>query len=149
MTMRDWSRRVGETHGRRDRVTTLGEQKALDREHQRDAECLQRWPAIVAAMRTVVAGYNHGVGIEAVTLVEDTVNPGVTLESAANGRRALVMALDGSDVSVRTHNKNGDSTSRVLGEPQSNRRERGSVPAARLDGAALSWHRAIPPPGVS
>ena len=112
MTMRDWSRRIGETHGRRDRATTLGEQKALDREHQRDAECLQRWPAIVAAMRTVVAGYNHGVGIEAVTLVEDTVNPGVTLESAANGRRALVMALDGSDVSVRTHNKNGDSTSR-------------------------------------
>ena len=112
MTMRDWSRHIGETHGRRDRATTLGEQKALDREHQRDAECLQRWPAIVAAMRTVVAGYNHGVGIEAVTLVEDTVNPGVTLESAANGRRALVMALDGSDVSVRTHNKNGDSTSR-------------------------------------
>jgi len=112
MTMRDWSRHIGETHGRRDRATTLGEQKALDREHQRDAECLQRWPAIVAAMRTVIAGYNHGVGIEAVTLVEDTVNPGVTLESAANGRRALVMALDGSDVSVRTHNKNGDSTSR-------------------------------------
>ena len=112
MTMKDWSRHIGETHGRRDRATTLGEQKALDREHQRDAECLQRWPAIVAAMRTVVAGYNHGVGLEAVTLVEDRVNPGVTLESVANGRRALVMALDGSDVSVRTHNKNGDSTSR-------------------------------------
>src|SRR4029434_100211 len=66
MTMNDWSRRVGETHGRRARATSLAEQKAVDREHQRDAECLQRWPAIVAAMRTVVAGYNHGVGLEAV-----------------------------------------------------------------------------------
>ena len=112
MTMEDWSRRIGETHGRRDRATTLGEQKILDREQQQHAECLQRWPAIVAAMRTVVAGYNHGVGLEAVTLVEDTVNPGVTLESVANGRRALVMALDGSDVSVRTHNSHGDSTRR-------------------------------------
>ena len=112
MTMKDWSRHIGETHGRRARATAVGEQKVVDREHQRDAECLQRWPAIVAAMRTVVAGYNHGVGLEAVTLVEDRVNPGVTLASVANGRRALVMALDGSDVSVRTHNKNGDSTSR-------------------------------------
>ena len=112
MRMNDWSRRVGETHGRRARATTLAEQKAVDREHQRDAECLQRWPAIVAAMRTVVAGYNHGVGLEAVTFVEDKMNRGVTLETVANGRRALVIALDGSDVSVRTHNRQGDSTGR-------------------------------------
>ena len=112
MTMKDWPRRMGETPRRRTRATILAEQKALDREHQEHAACLRRWPAIVAAMRTVVAGYNHGVGLKAVTLVEDTVNHGVTLESVANGRRALVMALDGSDVSVRTHNKNGDSTGR-------------------------------------
>ena len=112
MRMNDWSRRVGETHGRRARATTIAEQKAVDREHQRDAECLQRWPAIVAAMRTVVAGYNHGVGLEAVTFVEDKMNRGVTLETVTNGRRALVIALDGSDVSVRTHNRQGDSTSR-------------------------------------
>ena len=149
MTMKDWSRHIGETHRRRDRATTLGEQKVMDREHQRDAECLQRWPAIVAAMRTVVAGYNHKVGSEALTLVEDAVNHGVTLESVANGRRALVMALDGSDVSVRTHNKNGDSTSRYSGEPQSNGRECGGLPPERLDGAALSWRREIHPPGVS
>ena len=112
MTMKEWPRRIGETYGRRARATAVGEQKAVDREHQQHAECLQRWPAIVAAMRTVVAGYNHGVGLEAVTIVEDRVNTGVTLQSVVNGRRALVMALDGSDVSVRTHNKNGDSTSR-------------------------------------
>ena len=110
--MKNWSRHIGETHRRRDRATALGEQKGMERERQLHAECLQRWPAIVAAMRTVVADYNHGVGLEAVTFVEDTVNRGVTLESVANGRRSLVMALDGSDVSVRTHNKNGDSTSR-------------------------------------
>ena len=41
MTMKDWSRRIGETHGRRDRATAVGEQKVEDREHQQHAECLQ------------------------------------------------------------------------------------------------------------
>ena len=108
----DWSRQTGEKHGNRDRAAALGAQARIDLEQQRQAGCLERWPAIVAAMTTVVASYNHGARLDAVTLVEDGVNPGVTLESAANGRRALVMSLDGSDVSVRTHNKNGDSTSR-------------------------------------
>ena len=111
MTMKNWSRRIGEQHGQRDRTANLRTQALVDVEHQRHEQCLQRWPAIVAAMRTVVVGYNDGAGHDAVTLAEDADNPGVTLESTANGRRALTIALDGSDVSVRTRNGHGDAMS--------------------------------------
>jgi hypothetical protein len=109
--MKDWSRRIGEQHGTRDRAVALVAQALGDREHQKEAACLQRWPAIVTAMRTLVTSYNDGAGREAVTLVEDAANPGVTLESATNGRRARIIALDGSEVSVRTRNGHGDALS--------------------------------------
>ena len=102
--MHDWSRRMGENHGRRDRAASLQTQTLVDLEHERHTACLQRWPAIVAAMRTLVASYNDGAGPGTLTLVEDSAKHGVTLESTNNGRSALVMALDGADVSVRTRN---------------------------------------------
>jgi hypothetical protein len=108
---KDWSRHIGEQHGKRDRAGALGAQALEDREHQKQAACLQRWPAIVTAMRTLIESYNDGAGHEAVTLVEDAGNPGVTVESTTNGRRALVIALDGSDVSVRTHNGHDQASS--------------------------------------
>jgi hypothetical protein len=83
----------------------------MDVERQRHAACLERWPAIVAAMKSLVASYNDGAGLEAVTLVEDTVdreNASVTIASVTNGRRALVIALDGSDVTVRTRSGPND-----------------------------------------
>jgi len=89
-------------------------QAATDVERQRHAACFERWPAIVAAMRSLVASYNDGAGLEAVTLVEDTVNrenASVTVASLTNGRRALVIALDGSDVNVRTRSGPNDSLS--------------------------------------
>lgn len=46
--------------------------------------------------------YNEGAAVEAITLVEDVVDRRVVLESAANGHCGLVIALDGSDVAVRT-----------------------------------------------
>ena len=107
----DWSRQTGEKHGNRDRAAALGAQARIDVEQQRQAGCLERWPAIVAAMNTVVASYNHGARLEAVTLVEDAVNPGVTVEATTNGRRALVIALDGSDVTVRTRSGPNDRLS--------------------------------------
>ena len=100
--MKNWSRHIGETHRRRDRTAGLRAQAVVDREHEQNAACLQRWPALVVAMKALVASYNERSGREAVTLVEDTAHPGVTLESATNGRRALVLAVDGSDISVRT-----------------------------------------------
>jgi hypothetical protein len=107
----DWSRRIGEKHGDRDRAAALGAQARIDVEQQRQAQSLERWPAIVAAMKSVIASYNHGTRLESVTLVEDAVNPGVTVEATANGRRALIIALDGSDVTVRTRSGPNDPLS--------------------------------------
>jgi len=104
----DWSRRTGENHGRRDRAASLQAQTLVDLEHEQHTACVERWPAIVAAMRTLVASYNEGAGPGTLTLVEDSATHGVTLESTNNGRSALVMALDGSDISVRTRNGHAD-----------------------------------------
>lgn len=106
--MQDWSRQMGERRGLRERVSSLQTQTHVDLEYERNAACLQRWPTIVAAMRTLVASYNEGAGLTVLTLVEDSVNPGVTLESARNGQDSLVIKLDGGDVSVRTHHASGD-----------------------------------------
>jgi hypothetical protein len=103
-TMRDWSRGIGERHGRRDRDASLQARTLVDLERERHTACLHRWPAIVASMRTLVASYNEGAGTGTLTLTEDAVNHGVTLESARNGRSALVLVLDGAEVSVRTGN---------------------------------------------
>ena len=103
-TTHHWSRRIGESHGRRDRAASLQAQMLVDLEHERHTACLQRWPAIVAAMRTLVASYNEGAGPGTLTLAEDSAKHGVTLECTNNGRSALVMTLDGADVSVRTRN---------------------------------------------
>lgn len=102
--MKDWPRQIGDQHGARDRAVGRGARVLADREREQHAACLRRWPAIVTAMRTLVVSYNEGAGLEAVTLIENPVNPGVTLESTINRRRAMVIALDGSDVSVRTRN---------------------------------------------
>jgi hypothetical protein len=104
-----WSRRIGENHGRRDRAASLEAQTLVELEHERHSSCLERWPAIVAAMRTLVAGYNDGAGAGTLILAEDSEKHGVTLESTNNGRSALVMTLDGADVSVRTRNGPADT----------------------------------------
>ena len=101
-TTHHWARRMGENHGRRDRAAAHQAQTLVDLEHERHTACLQRWPAIVAAMRTLVASYNEGAGPGTLTLAEDPAKHGVTLESTKNGRGTLVMTLDGADVCVRT-----------------------------------------------
>jgi hypothetical protein len=99
---------MGENHGQRDRAASLQAQTLVDLEHERHTACLERWPAIVAAMRMLVASYNEGAGPGTLTLVEDYATHGVTVESTNNGRSALVMTLDGADVSVRTRNGHDD-----------------------------------------
>lgn len=110
-TQDDWSRQIGEKHGNRDRAAAVGAQARIDVEQHRQAECLERWPAIVTAMKAVIAGYNDGARHEAVTLVEDAVNHGMTVEAAANGRHGLVIALDGAEMTVRTRTGPNDPLS--------------------------------------
>ena len=111
--MTDWSRRLGEKQGSLDRAASLKTQTLVAQENERHDECLHRWPAIVGAMRTLVANYNEGAGLAVLTLVEDAEAPSVTVESARSGRGALVMALDGADVCVRTRHNAGDATNGV------------------------------------
>jgi hypothetical protein len=107
--MTDWSRQLGEKRGSLDRAASLEMQTLVDQDNARHTECLQRWPTIVAAMRTLVATYNDGAGLAVLTLVEDSERQGVTLESARNGRGSLVMTLDGADVCVRTRHPGTDA----------------------------------------
>jgi hypothetical protein len=111
--MTDWSRQLGEKRGSLDRADSLEMQTLVDRDNQRHAECLQRWPTIVAAMRTLVATYNDGARLPVLTLVEDSERRGVTLESARSGRGSLVMTLDGADVCVRTRHSGTDASNGV------------------------------------
>ena len=101
-TTDNWARVLGDRHGRRDQAAALQAQILGDLERDRQAACLQRWPAIVAAMRVLVASYNEGAGPGSVTLTEDPTMPGVTLDSTSDGGSTLVMTLDGTDLSVRT-----------------------------------------------
>jgi hypothetical protein len=102
---------VSENHERRDLAAALQAQSLVDLERERDAACLQRWPAIVAAMRTLIASYNQGTGLSTLTMVEDAVNPGVTLASSRRGHSSLVIALDGAGVSVHTLNERAGQAS--------------------------------------
>jgi hypothetical protein len=100
----DWSRQFGEKYGQRERAAAGEAQARNDADQQAQAACLERWPSIVTAMRSLVTNYNESAGVEAITLLEDAGDRRVTLESAGNGRHSLVIALDGSDVAVRTRN---------------------------------------------
>lgn len=102
--LNDWSRQLGEKHERRNAAAALEAQSLVDLERDRDATCLQRWPTIVAGMRTLIDGYNEATGLSTLTLVEDPVNPAVTLASSRSGHSSLVIALDGANVSVHTLN---------------------------------------------
>lgn len=106
----NWSRHMGEKRGLRDRSASLQTQALVDLEYEQHAACRERWPTIVAAMRALVESYNEGAGLTMLTLVEDTVKAGVTVESARNGHHSLVMTLDGADVSVRTPRADGELT---------------------------------------
>lgn len=101
---KDWSRHMGEQHERRDRAAALGAQTQHNLERERHAACLERWPAIVSAMRTLIEGYNTGTGLKTLTLVEDPLSPSVTVASSRDGQSSMTLAIDGADVSVHTHN---------------------------------------------
>jgi hypothetical protein len=96
-----WSRDLGEKHGQRDRAASLQAQALGELEQQRHEACLQRWPTLVAALTAVVGSYNEGAGLDAVTLVEDATQPGVTLAPAGNRDHRLIIVLDGVDLAVR------------------------------------------------
>ena len=64
------ARAMGRRRGERDaRARSLADAFAQG-EHGRRAVCLQRWPGILAAIRSLVAAYNEGAGAEVLTTRE-------------------------------------------------------------------------------
>ena len=108
--MTDLFRQLGEKHGSIDRAASLKTQALDAQQNERHVECLQRWPRIVEAMRTLIAAYNEGAGVAVLTFLEDSERRGVTLESVRRGRGSLVMTLDGADVCVRTRDSETDAS---------------------------------------
>jgi hypothetical protein len=111
---KDWYRRLGASQRRRDEVAQLTARASQERDDARQLACHRRWPAIVDAMRTLIACYNDGAREERLIIVDgraDGEEPTVTVRS--QGGRTLVMAVDGADLWVRASQ---DENGRMQGE---------------------------------
>ena len=102
--MTDWARQIGKKHQRRDWAASLEAQATVDGEHERRTACRLRWPMILVAIKALTEEYNAGFGREAVVVVEgsDLEHPSVTLESVVSEHSTLGIAVDGSELLVRT-----------------------------------------------
>ncbi len=107
---KDFYRRLGATQSRRDAAAQLSARVILERDAARQLACHRRWPAIVDAMRTLIACYNDGAGGERLIIVDGPAGHGQepTVTVTSHGGRTLVMAVDGADLWVRaSQDENG------------------------------------------
>jgi hypothetical protein len=112
--MNDWPRQIGEKHQQRDWAASRRAQASVDEEQERTAACRLRWPTILTAVRALTDEYNAGFGLDAVVVVEgsDLEHPSVMLESVASEHSTLGIAVDGSELFVRTKGA-GDPSERT------------------------------------
>ena len=87
-----------------DRSGALAEAQA-HAEKDRRAVCLQRWPGILAAIRTQLAAYNDGAGEELLTASEEPRgdDPAVTIASRRSAGGGITVSVDGDALLVRTN----------------------------------------------
>jgi hypothetical protein len=100
----DWYWRLGATHRRRDESARLSARAIQEHGDAQQIACHRRWPAIVDAMRVLIDHYNDGAEGEALILVDGPSGPGgePTATVTARSGRTLVMAIEGTDLCVRT-----------------------------------------------
>lgn len=112
---KDFYRRLGASQSRRDEAAQLSARAIHERDDARQLACHRRWPAIVDAMRTLIACYNDGAGEERLIIVDGPAGHGEepTVTVTSHGGRTLVMAADGSDLWVRASQ---DENGRMQGE---------------------------------
>ena len=98
-----WARQMGQRRRQRDDDSAARAQLRVADESDRRAECLQRWPGILASMRALVAAYNDGAGVGVLTVAErsDGDEPAVTIASPGSARGSVIIAVDGGDLCVR------------------------------------------------
>jgi hypothetical protein len=110
---KDFYRRLGASQSRRDEVAQLSARVIQERNDAQQLACHRRWPAIVDAMRTLIACYNDGAGGERLIIVDRPAGEEPTVTVTSHGGRTLVMAVDGADLWVRASQ---DENGRMQGE---------------------------------
>ena len=86
-----------------DRARVLLETQANAGQDRR-AECLQRWPGIVAAIRVLLAAYNDGAGEELLIATEQPGDdPTVTIASRGSANGGITVSIDGDALLVRSN----------------------------------------------
>jgi hypothetical protein len=98
---RDMGRRRRESD---DRAGALGAAQAKA-ETDRRAVCLQRWPGILAAIKTLLTAYNDGAGEELLTATEQPGgdDPAVVIASCGSTNGDITISVDGDALLVRTN----------------------------------------------
>jgi len=70
----------------------------------RRAECLQRWPGIVAAIRMLLTAYNDGASEELLIATEHPGDdPTVTIASRGSANGGITVSIDGDALLVRSN----------------------------------------------
>ena len=97
------ARQSGQRRRRRDDDSAAHAQAHTVDETDRRALCLQRWPGILASMRSLVVAYNDGAGQQLLTVAEhsDADDPAITIASLGSACGPVTVAVDGSDLCVR------------------------------------------------
>jgi hypothetical protein len=99
----DWYTQLGVSHRRRDEAVGEESRSLQDRDREQETAVRQRWPGIVAAMRSLATRYNEGAGLEVLTVVDDASGQGraplVTI--AARDGQTLTVTLSGAELCVR------------------------------------------------
>ena len=104
------ARQSGQRRRQHDDESAARAQARTVDETDRRALCLQRWPGILASIRSLVVAYNDGAGRQLLTAADssDGDDPAVTIASPGSECGSVTVAVDGSDLCVRT---NGTSRS--------------------------------------
>ena len=99
--MKDW-RSLGAAHRRRDDMAASLAHTRGERDNDRAAASVARWPGIVRAIEAAVAAYNEGVGRELLGVVETSGlhDPSVTIAATDGTIPGLVITLEGAELNV-------------------------------------------------
>jgi hypothetical protein len=106
----DWPWQLGARRRKRNEAEAVAVSSLADHQQEQRADGRRRWPAIVMAMRTLIARYNAGAGTAALVLV-DRHEAGRVEVMMGNGSddRVLSVEFDGTDLSVRAHSESRHS----------------------------------------
>ena len=100
----DRARAMGRRRGEHDARVHSGAVTCAQAEHARRAMCLQRWPGILAAIRSLIAAYNDGAGAELLIASEHSDNDARAVTITSRGStRTITIGVDEDALLVHTN----------------------------------------------